>query len=176
MFLLTKSGGWQLIIILAATLHCNWLPVGMSSSILVVLTIHLTLWLYAVKWWALLQWNQNGHDRPKNCVLLSDLEKVAITQSVIWDTKTPQVPAGDTFWLAWINFLGLVTHIIIRDEKIKGICTCFHHIYTIMCLVHQIGLLCMVFVFWYQIMSRITLFFGQIFVANQTVLVTHFNP
>ena len=105
-----------------------------------------------------------------------DLEKVASTQAVLGDTKTPQVPAGDTFWLAWINFLGLVTHIIIRDEKIKGICTCFHHIYTIMCLVHQIGLLCMVFVFWYQIMSRITLFFGQIFVANHAVLVTHFNP
>ena len=105
-----------------------------------------------------------------------DLEKVASTQAVLGDTKTPQVPAGDTFWLAWINFLGLVTHIIIRDEKIKGICTCFHHIYTIMCLVHQIGLLCMVFVFWYQIMSRITLFFGQIFVANHAVLVTHFDP
>ena len=67
---------------------------------------------------------------------MPDLEKVTITQSVIGDTKTPQVPAGDTFWLAWINFLGLVTHIIIRDEKIKGICTCFHHIYTIKCLVH----------------------------------------
>ena len=106
----------------------------------------------------------------------ADLEKVASTQAVLGDTKTPQVPAGDTFWLAWINFLGLVTHIIIRDEKIKGICTCFHHIYTIMCLVHQIGLLCMVFVFWYQIMSRITLFFGQIFVANHAVLVTHFDP
>ena len=109
-------------------------------------------------------------------MLLPDLEKVASTQAVLGDTKTPQVPAGDTFWLAWINFLGLVTHIIIRDEKIKGICTCFHHIYTIMCLVHQIGLLCMVFVFWYQIMSRITLFFGQIFVANHAVLVTHFDP
>ena len=36
---------------------------------------------------------------------------------MLGDTKTPQVPAGDTFWLAWINFLGLVTHIIIRDEK-----------------------------------------------------------
>ena len=107
---------------------------------------------------------------------LADLQKVASTQAVLGDTKTPQVPAGDTFWLAWINFLGLVTHIIIRDEKIKGICTCFHHIYTIMCLVHQIGLLCMVFVFWYQIMSRITLFFGQIFVANHAVLVTHFDP
>ena len=105
-----------------------------------------------------------------------DLQKVASTQAVLGDTKTPQVPAGDTFWLAWINFLGLVTHIIIRDEKIKGICTCFHHIYTIMCLVHQIRLLCMVFVFWYQIMSRITLFFGQIFVANHAVLVTHFDP
>ena len=109
-------------------------------------------------------------------VHLADLEKVASTQAVLGDTKTPQVPAGDTFWLAWINFLGLVTHIIIRDEKIKGICTCFHHIYTIMCLVYQIGLLCMVFVFWYQIMSRITLFFGQIFVANHAVLVTHFDP
>ena len=108
--------------------------------------------------------------------LYADLQKVASTQAVLGDTKTPQVPAGDTFWLAWINFLGLVTHIIIRDEKIKGICTCFHHIYTIMCLVHQIGLLCMVFVFWYQIMSRITLFFGQIFVANHAVLVTHFDP
>ena len=109
-------------------------------------------------------------------VATTDLQKVASTQAVLGDTKTPQVPAGDTFWLAWINFLGLVTHIIIRDEKIKGICTCFHHIYTIMCLVHQIGLLCMVFVFWYQIMSRITLFFGQIFVANHAVLVTHFDP
>ena len=109
-------------------------------------------------------------------IIRPDLEKVASTQAVLGDTKTPQVPAGDTFWLAWINFLGLVTHIIIRDEKIKGICTCFHHIYTIMCLVHQIGLLCMVFVFWYQIMSRITLFFGQIFVANHAVLVTHFDP
>ena len=113
------------------------------------------------------------YDRVKH---FSDLQKVASTQAVLGDTKTPQVPAGDTFWLAWINFLGLVTHIIIRDEKIKGICTCFHHIYTIMCLVHQIGLLCMVFVFWYQIMSRITLFFGQIFVANHAVLVTHFDP
>ena len=108
--------------------------------------------------------------------LWADLQKVASTQAVLGDTKTPQVPAGDTFWLAWINFLGLVTHIIIRDEKIKGICTCFHHIYTIMCLVHQIRLLCMVFVFWYQIMSRIKLFFGQIFVVNHAVLVTHSNP
>ena len=98
-----------------------------------------------------------GRIRPASqcCILISRilliktqklyLEKVASTQAVLGDTKTPQVPAGDTFWLAWINFLGLVTHIIIRDEKIKGICTCFHHIYTIMCLVHQIGLLCMVF-------------------------------
>ena len=132
-------------------------------------------------------WNLNNflsaHQLEKLCnnscpqiITCADLQKVASTQAVLGDTKTPQVPAGDTFWLAWINFLGLVTHIIIRDEKIKGICTCFHHIYTIMCLVHQIGLLCMVFVFWYQIMSRITLFFGQIFVANHAVLVTHFDP
>ena len=133
------------------------------------------------------RWNQIGflkHFRVQTCRVFAmktnspktDLQKVASTQAVLGDTKTPQVPAGDTFWLAWINFLGLVTHIIIRDEKIKGICTCFHHIYTIMCLVHQIGLLCMVFVFWYQIMSRITLFFGKIFVANHTILVTHFDP
>ena len=43
------------------------------------------------------------------CMSEADLQKVAITQSVIGDTKTPQVSAGDTFWLAGIDFLGLVT-------------------------------------------------------------------